>query len=325
MLEVLGLDMRTEAIYRLMLTNHRWGVAELAEQVGLSEAELRKSLDHLAELKLLTHSAVPGEMVPLDPKVGLQTLLQRQRFELQRQQEEFERCQAAITCVLDEYADLYAGRQQHAEHLIGVEAVQERIKDLAREATSECLTFNPGGSQSALSLEASKPLDRDVMSRGVMMRTVYLDSVRNDSVTAEYARWLTECGGQVRTVPALPLRMLLIDRRVALVPVDPGNSRKGAVQLSGIGAVAGLVALFEQVWAGAAPLGASPERDEQGLSRQEQELLRLLAEGLTDAAASVKLGLSLRTVRRMMADLMERLDARSRFAAGLRSAERGWL
>ncbi|MEV4454832.1 LuxR C-terminal-related transcriptional regulator [Microbispora sp. NPDC049633] len=58
---------------------------------------------------------------------------------------------------------------------------------------------------------------------------------------------------------------------------------------------------------------------------QERQLLKLLAEGLTDEGAARQLGLSQRTVRRMMAGIMERLGARSRFEAGLQAAKRGWL
>jgi DNA-binding NarL/FixJ family response regulator len=53
--------------------------------------------------------------------------------------------------------------------------------------------------------------------------------------------------------------------------------------------------------------------------------LKLPAQGLTDEAAAARLGVSHRTARRMMAELMERLGARSRFEAGLRAAQRGWL
>jgi len=38
-----------------------------------------------------------------------------------------------------------------------------------------------------------------------------------------------------------------------------------------------------------------------------------------------KLGIGLRTVRRMVADLMTKLDARSRFEAGANAVARGWL
>ncbi|MET7618142.1 helix-turn-helix transcriptional regulator [Streptomyces sp. NPDC005408] len=326
MLELLGLDAEAEAVYRLMLVNHHWGVAELARRLSFREPTVRAALERLADLRLLHRSRADADLRPVDPKVGLRDLLSKQESELQRKKRDFDRCEAALTSLLGEYSDLYTGSvQRYAEQLIGIDAVQERIQELAASATTECLTFNPGGAQSEASLNASKPLDRDVIARGVRMRTVYLDSVRNDAVTNDYAVWLTELGGEVGTVPSLPLRMLLIDREIALVPVDPENTRKGAVQLTGPGPVAGLVALFDRVWAAAVPLGTGPERDERGLTRQEQELLRLLSSGLTDAAAGKQLGLSLRTVRRMMADLMERLEARSRFEAGLRAGQRGWL
>jgi DNA-binding NarL/FixJ family response regulator len=62
-----------------------------------------------------------------------------------------------------------------------------------------------------------------------------------------------------------------------------------------------------------------------GLTDMERELLTLLASGLTDEAAGERLGISLRTARRMMADLMARLDASSRFEAGLKAVKCGWL
>lgn len=46
---------------------------------------------------------------------------------------------------------------------------------------------------------------------------------------------------------------------------------------------------------------------------------------MTDENAGKRLGISLRTVRRQMASLMERLNASSRFEAGLKAAQSGWL
>ncbi|MEU6681013.1 LuxR C-terminal-related transcriptional regulator [Streptomyces sp. NPDC046925] len=61
------------------------------------------------------------------------------------------------------------------------------------------------------------------------------------------------------------------------------------------------------------------------LSSTERALLRLAAEGCTDAAAASRLHVSHRTARRMMAALMERLGARSRFEAGVKAVRLGWL
>jgi DNA-binding CsgD family transcriptional regulator len=52
---------------------------------------------------------------------------------------------------------------------------------------------------------------------------------------------------------------------------------------------------------------------------------RLRAEGHTDEAIAKRLGVSHRTARRIASELMERLDARSRFEAGVRALQQGWL
>jgi DNA-binding CsgD family transcriptional regulator len=96
---------------------------------------------------------------------------------------------------------------------------------------------------------------------------------------------------------------------------QPGSAQPGAIHPG---------PLHADPLAGPGPVQpAAPRRDQP--SSQERDLLRLLGQGLTDASAARQLGVSLRTVRRMMAELMARLDARSRFEAGIRAAERGWV
>jgi DNA-binding NarL/FixJ family response regulator len=54
-------------------------------------------------------------------------------------------------------------------------------------------------------------------------------------------------------------------------------------------------------------------------------LLEALGSGAQDEQIARRLGLSLRTVRRRVAELMEELGAQSRFQAGVEAARRGWL
>lgn len=61
------------------------------------------------------------------------------------------------------------------------------------------------------------------------------------------------------------------------------------------------------------------------LSARERELLVLLMAGCTDETAAARLEVSVRTIRRTVADIMSRLGARSRFQAGAKAAGRGWL
>lgn len=182
-----------------------------------------------------------------------------------------------------------------------------------------------GSAQAPAGRESSKPLNQLAIERGVAIRCVYQDSYRNDPDVVAYARWLTGLGGQIRTTPTLPMLMVVVDRRTALLPLDPNDSSRGGVEVTHAGVVAAIYALFEQIWRTANPIGVAAPVAEDGVEPFEREVLRILAAGHTDEAAARKLGLSLRTVRRITAALMERLQARSRFQAGAHAAQRGWL
>src|SRR5690348_14464856 len=174
----------------------------------------------------------------------------------------------------------------------------------------------PGGAHSAESLAASSTPDIEAIERGVRLRTVYLDSIRSDPATLEYAGRLQELGSEVRTAPTLPLRLLIVDRKVAVVPVSAENSRAAATVVTTSGVVTALFALFNVVWRTAVPLGSRSQRDAVGLSPRERHVLKLLAEGRTDEMIARRLGVSVRTARRIASELADRLGASSRFEAG---------
>jgi predicted ArsR family transcriptional regulator len=79
MLEYLGLSATAENVYRLMLDHPAWGVTELAERLGVGDDLVRSTLDELFELSLLRASVERhGQLRPVSPGVGLQSLLDRQ-------------------------------------------------------------------------------------------------------------------------------------------------------------------------------------------------------------------------------------------------------
>ncbi|MEU4564996.1 helix-turn-helix transcriptional regulator [Actinoplanes sp. NPDC023936] len=316
----------SESVYRCLLHETGWGVADLAGHLGITEAEVRGALDCLFDLALLRESMDdPGGIHVVDPDVALGQALARQQAEVARRQQEVAENQAALARLIDDFSQSRRQSSATATELLGIEAVQDRLERLSRETAFEVLTLMPGGAQSPAALERARRNDDRLLERQVRIRTIGLDSIRNDPGTMAHARFLTESGAEFRTSAVLPPRMILVDRRAALVPIDAADSRKGALFVSGSGLIATMLALFEQVWEIARPLGAARDPDREGLSAQERALLKLLAQGLTDEAAATRLGVSHRTARRMMADLMERLDARSRFEAGLKAAQRGWL
>jgi DNA-binding CsgD family transcriptional regulator len=328
LLKVLGLSGLAVGVYAAMLEHPDHGVTDLAGQLGLSEREVRAGLDELADLMLLRPSReTPGAFRVVSPQFGLEALLRRQEEDLARRAHQLAASKAAASEVIVQFAALTPETPHDSvERLVGLDAIQGKLELLAAQASEECLSVMPGGAQSQASLDSSRPLDADAARRGIALMTLYQDSVRNDPATFSYAHWLTGLGGQVRTAPQLPPRMLIFDRTIALTPIDPTNTRFGALCIREPGIVSSLVTIYQQAWDIAVPLGAERERDHAtGLSAAERELLLLLSTGLTDETAAKRLGVSLRTVRRQMSALMERLGATSRFEAGLKAAQRGWL
>ena len=326
MLELLGLDPSAEAVYRLVLGRPEWGIGEITEYLGWPETEVRAALDALADLHLLRpRDDDPDRLQPVDPEVGLASLLARREAELGRRQQQIEATRAAVAALTTEYGNGHGYAPEVIDRLEGLDQVRSRLEELASTARRECLSFLPGGARKPDAMEAGAPLNQQMVENGVSVRDVYQDSFRNDPATLRHVQWLTSLGVQARTVPSLPMLMVVFDRKVALVPLDPDDGRRGALEIRSPGAVAVMCALFEQVWSVGVPLGEQLPRDSQGLTPQERELLRLLASGHTDEVASRKLGVSLRTVRRMASELMARLEARSRFEAGVRAVRNGWL
>jgi DNA-binding CsgD family transcriptional regulator len=262
----------------------------------------------------------------VSPEVGLSSLLAEREAAVLEQQRQIAASRAAVAAVVANYANLHPSRHHSdIEQLVGVDAVRGWIEERAHAGLTEVMTFSPGGAMSEQSIAAARPLDQEALDRGTTMRSIYLDSTRNDPLTFGYLRWLSDAGGQVRTTATLPLRMIIFDRKQALIPVNPEFSRAGAVVQRGPGMVAALCALFDQIWQTARPVGEERARDDQGLTSQEQAVLTLLAEGWTDDVIARKLGVSVRTSRRITAELTARLGARSRFQAGARAVERGWI
>jgi hypothetical protein len=85
----------------------------------------------------------------------------------------------------------------------------------------------------------------------------------------------------------------------------------------------GVYSLFTAAWEAATDLGAYLRGEVPDLAPEAREILWALGAGLTDEAAARRLGTSLRTYRRRVAELMAALEAGSRFQAGVRAAELG--
>jgi hypothetical protein len=140
----------------------------------------------------------------------------------------------------------------------------------------------------------------------------------------EHLREVADRGAQVRIAATpLPQETIIIDRRIAILTgPDTLGDREYTVTTAPT-LIGGVCALFEAAWETATDIATYLGPDPSRLDIQSRAILRALGSGVTDQAAARKLGLSLRTYRRRVADLLDTLDANSRFQAGLRAGELG--
>jgi DNA-binding NarL/FixJ family response regulator len=151
---------------------------------------------------------------------------------------------------------------------------------------------------------------------------------------SQHLRALNEAGADIRTLHTLPLRMTVIDGVEAIVPAGAlVEGQAAALLVRSELLVPVFRQIFDHYWSAAAQLETGRERRAEvagddwyaRLSPHHHELIRLLASGLTDEAMARKLGISERTVRRRVGDITSVLGTDSRFQAGVRISQLGWL
>jgi DNA-binding CsgD family transcriptional regulator/sugar-specific transcriptional regulator TrmB len=326
----LGLDPTTEAVYRVALRRTNWTVeclyATCVESTGLPHDRIREAVCELSAVGLLRPAAggSGAELRVVAPDVVLERRLEATREGIRGRQQELDTSAAVLRELQDLYRSARDAQLEYTnEKLTGLDAVRSRLEQLARGAQYEALSFMRGP-QSCESMHVSWPLDRDALKRGVSLRSVYLHSALNHAETAAYLRRLDDAGAETRTVPTLPLQLLIVDRAVAVVPIDPENSAAGALVLRSRGSLVALLALFENVWLTARSISEPRRTERLELSDTDHEILRILAAGATDEVVARQLGVSVRTVRRLTSVLMDRFRARSRFELGLKLGQQGW-
>jgi hypothetical protein len=152
-----------------------------------------------------------------------------------------------------------------------------------------------------------RALPPTLVERGVRFRNVYARPVLDLPGARDMLRAAVATGWQCRVAPDLPMKMIVIDDRAALVPLDP-TGMEGAVLVRAPVVVAALRNYFELVWTAAQPV--DPAVDD--LPAELNELLALVMTGMTDAAIARHLSIGERTVRRHVGTLMKHFGATNR-------------
>ncbi len=177
----------------------------------------------------------------------------------------------------------------------------------------ETLTINPEQAFDAESARTGAEFDRRLIAQGTRMRILGVPPADQDTLDPGEAH---HPAYQIRESPQVPLKLIILDRAVALLPADPARIERGYVEIGHRGVVHALAELFERHWAFACDphIGAVTPI---ALSHREQALVNLLALGHTDVTAAAHLRISARSVTNTLRHLMDRLGVENRFQLGL--------
>lgn len=136
---------------------------------------------------------------------------------------------------------------------------------------------------------------------------------------------LRDAAYQVRVANGDLRRTMVVDGRLALVQPTPGPPGRLVALIRDAASVRALDLLFAGAWGNARPVTEGSGISGRLRSEAMRHTLRHLCAGHTDEVAAREIGMSLRTYRRHVAEIMRELGANSRFQAGVRAVELGLL
>ena len=318
-LDALGLDEAHTAVYRCVLQQPSASPAEIGSMMSMSLPRVRSIVAELEGLGLLARQATSSDrFVASPPSISIRPLLLERERGLSRAHQ-----------ALVELSDLYRRSAQQrsvadvVDVVLGDDAVRQRVAQLQAASVSQVrvLVLHE---VALVSGEENIEEDR-ALARGVRYRVIVESAVLERPGFLTAAREMAQIGEEIRVLPSLPTRMFIADDQMALVPMrSQGEDQGGALLIHPSGLLDLVTSIFEEYWRAAtaflpvaAPLTAEEEID--------RDLLRLLLLGVTDAAAASQLGISLRTVQRRVADLMEIAGVTTRMQLGAEAVRRAWV
>jgi sugar-specific transcriptional regulator TrmB len=205
------------------------------------------------------------------------------------------------------------------DEIRGLPSINRFLESAVDDAEHELLTAQPAGARRAVILEQAVDRDLRALERGVDMRTLYQHTARRSKATRDHVERILERGAKVRTLDEFFNRLIVIDRRLAVIP---GGSPDVAMAIHDPSLVSYLADIFDRSWERA------KEYDERGTSDSDiaaevrQLTVRMLTEGHSDPASAKRVGVSTRTYASYVAALKDEYGVETRFQLGFAMGSR---
>lgn len=298
------------------------------EGIAASDARItgegpdRPAFDMLVELGLLQIDKDTDRWLPEDPTTVQSRVvspLSQQASQLLEESSEWARAFGALN---QSWRRSPLAQARGPFTYIHLEAIGPFIAGLVAETEEELLTAQPQTGRNAPGLAVAALRDTAALERGIKMRTLYQHSARRSAFTAKYVAAVTERGAEVRTLDEFFKRMIVIDRRVAVIPGDEDNRSAIAVREPAI--VAYLVDIFDRAWERGRPFTNKESTTLKGIATEQRAMtIRMLIEGHSDPVSAKRLGVSPRTYAGYVADLKSEYEQETRFQLGYAMGQAG--
>ncbi|MDT9693210.1 helix-turn-helix domain-containing protein [Streptomyces sp. P9(2023)] len=301
---------------------------DVADGLGLSADERLRCRAELTALGLITDVTDTATHTVVEPDTALVRLLQRERDRLEHRLAETSRAQATLATLAGPF--LRAGAAPRSEVDVEVVADTARVRqELAALTDAVRTSVHSMHTGSVRREDMADELARDCRwaARGVRVHAMYSRRISSVPDMAQHLEERAALGVEIRLSPVVPMNMVLADENFALLPTDPHDPDSATILARGPGLVRSYLSLYAYCWQAAGRYGdeEKPERGGDGLSEQQRAALRMLASGIKDEQIAKNLGVSLRTVSRLLSEVMQELGAASRFEAGVKAARIGLL
>ncbi|WP_203337548.1 LuxR family transcriptional regulator [Nocardioides limicola] len=285
----------------------------------LPGGELHAAFGLLQRLELL-HTEESGRHLPVDPAIvaaRVVTPMSRQGAELLQES-------ARWTTAFQHLGQLWRRTPGYAHDAIaevrGIEEINQYIGGLVAEASTELLTAQPQAGREPKHLKAAAKRDGEAIQRGVTMRTLYQHAARHHQSTVEHVNTVTRLGAQVRTLDEFFDRIIIIDRRIAIVPA---LDRNNAMVVREPSLVSYFVSMFDRSWARGRPFLGDDDPTRPSIADEQREMtIRMLRAGHSDSTSAKRMGVSVRTYAGYVADLKAEHGTETRFQLGFELGRR---
>ncbi|MFE1322461.1 LuxR C-terminal-related transcriptional regulator [Kitasatospora phosalacinea] len=287
-------------------------------RVMLSEA-MQQDPDatlRLIEIGLLVRHAPDESLTAVNPRTVTDRLSADLRSAATRKLVQAEHAAAQLEDLAHAYdsAPHRADRRSEVQHVLTHQQIRHRIMQIEAEMREETLAAQPGGARPTRFMRQALVRDRHFLAAGVSLRTLYQPGALAHRPTVSYAASATRAGESIRVLDEPFRKMLIFDRRTAIVPAAADNTSAAFVEDPAV--ITTLVTLFERDWARSTVVDWHALAGRPRESGVPPELTDLLAAGLTQKAIASRLSLSERTVAAHLARLREHHGAETLFQLG---------